>query len=478
MLIISRWAGLFFLIVAALSATGAKATTYSISGQVTTANQVGVAGVTVSVYGTNQSVTTNSDGKYTVTGMASASYTLVPSAPGYTFTSPYRTVSVSYGNVTGINFIATPVVPTYHIYGQVTANTTGISVSGISLRLSSTNSSISAVTTTTNSTGAYGFVGVAPGTYWVTPQSTALVFSPTTLEVTVSNANVSGINFVAAPVLSTYHIYGAVTYSASGTQVGGITINLTAAGSTTTLQTTTTATGGTYYFVNVAPGNYRVVPVSNTLTFNPGYQYVTITNANVSGVNFAATPVATTYHIYGAVTYSASGTQVAGITINLTASGSTTVLQTTTTATGGTYYFTNVAPGSYRVAPASNTLTFNPGYQYVTITNANVSGVNFAATPVVATTYRIYGAVTPSTPNTQVAQISVVLTLPGSTTALQTTTTGSNGTYYPFVNLAPGTYRIAPQSSTLTFTPAVQYVTITNADVQGVNFAAAAKPAG
>ena len=92
---ISRWSGLFFLIAATLCATGAKAATCSISGLVATADQVGVAGVVVSVYGAHLSATTGSDGKYAISGLSSGSYTLVPSRSGYTFTSPYRTLAVS-----------------------------------------------------------------------------------------------------------------------------------------------------------------------------------------------------------------------------------------------------------------------------------------------------------------------------------------------------------------------------------------------
>jgi beta-glucanase (GH16 family) len=51
--------------------------------------------------------------------------------------------------------------------------------------------------TTANALGAYTFSGVADGTYTVTPASSAATFSPVSAQVTVSGANVSGVNFTA-----------------------------------------------------------------------------------------------------------------------------------------------------------------------------------------------------------------------------------------------------------------------------------------
>ena len=50
-------------------------------------------------------------------------------------------------------------------------------------------------TTTTDSQGRYTFTGVADGNYTVTPSLTGYTFTPTSRNVTVSGADVTGIGF-------------------------------------------------------------------------------------------------------------------------------------------------------------------------------------------------------------------------------------------------------------------------------------------
>ena len=476
MLRISRWAGIFLFVAAAVSVSGARATSFSISGQVVTANQVGVAAVTVAVYGTKLSATTNSDGKYTLSGLSSGSYTLVPSNANYTFTSPYRTLAVSYGNITGINLIATPVVTTYHIYGQVTTRTSTITVSGVSLRLTSTNTKIPAVTTTTNTTGNYVFLGVAPGTYWVTPQSTNLVFSPATLQVVIARASATGINFVASTAQGTQHIYGQVTTQSSNVNVKGIAVNLYVGTSQSVAATTTTGDAGSYGFMNVAPGTYNVAPTASGLTFAPPSRSVTVTNAYIQGVNFvASSAVVGTYTITGQI--SGSGiSDLSGVSACLgAASAPGTCLLTATSSSAGSFAFAGVKPGSYVVSVTKTGWTFNPVSRPVTVTNANPATLQFtasAASP--PATYTISGAVTATT-GMNVSQIGVILlavTSGGSTGAqIASTTTGSGGAF-SFAGVKPGSYVVQPQESGVSFTPPSASVTVTTANVGQVNFTA------
>jgi fibronectin type 3 domain-containing protein len=54
-------------------------------------------------------------------------------------------------------------------------------------------------TTTADGAGNYVFTGLGDGNYTVTPTSTGFAFAPTNQSVTVSGANVSGVNFTASP---------------------------------------------------------------------------------------------------------------------------------------------------------------------------------------------------------------------------------------------------------------------------------------
>ena len=66
------------------------------------------------------------------------------------------------------------------------------------------------------------------------------------------------------------------------------------------------------------------------------------------------------------------------------------------------------------------------------------------------------------------------VTLSGASTGTQTADSSGN---YVFTGLAPGTYAITPSKAGFTFSPATQSVTLGNADVTAVNFAASGQQA-
>jgi hypothetical protein len=164
------------------------------------------------------------------------------------------------------------------------------------------------------------------------------------------------------------------TFGISGTispATGGTGANVTLSGAATA---TTTADGSrNYSFKGLANGSYAVTPNHSGYSFNPTSQTVTINNANVTGVNFTGTAVAPTYTISGTITPASNG---AGSAMTLSGAASAT----TTADASGNYSFTGVSSGSYTVTPSSQTATFSPTSQPVSISNGNVSGVNFTAT--------------------------------------------------------------------------------------------------
>jgi hypothetical protein len=160
-------------------------TTYSISGTIATSGGTGIGGVSVSNGST--SVTTNSSGQYTFSGLANGNYTLTPSLSGYIFSPTSLAVTVNGANVSGQNFTGTASATTFSVSGTVTTSA-GAAISGVSVSNGST-------TVTTNSSGQYTFASLANGTYTLTPSLSGYTFSPASLSVTVSGANVSGQNF-------------------------------------------------------------------------------------------------------------------------------------------------------------------------------------------------------------------------------------------------------------------------------------------
>ena len=92
-------------VTAAINVVVNNSAGYSISGRIADAANVGVPAVTVTYTGsTSGSVSTDTSGNYTITGLANGSYVLTPAKTGCTFNPTSTTVLVNGANLTGKNF--------------------------------------------------------------------------------------------------------------------------------------------------------------------------------------------------------------------------------------------------------------------------------------------------------------------------------------------------------------------------------------
>lgn len=254
----------------------------------------------------------------------------------------------------------TPPPGTYSLSGAITPAAGG---NGAMMTLSGATSA----TAMANSSGAFTFTGLKNGTYMLTPSRTGYAFSPTSQNVTVNGAAVSGVSFTATQQVNpTYSISGTITPTAGG---NGATVTLNGAASATT----TANSSGNYTFTGLSNGAYAVTPSRTGYTFSPTSQSATVSGANVTGVNFTATAqVNQTFSISGTISPAAGGSG-ATVTLSGTASGSAT------SNSSGVYTFTGLANGSYTVTPSNSGYTFTPVNQSVTVNGANVGSVNFTA---------------------------------------------------------------------------------------------------
>src|SRR5215472_10841977 len=149
----------------------------------------------------------------------------------------------------------------------------------------------------------------------------------------------------------------------------------------------------------------------------------------LAGGQNTSAPLPQTYNVSGSISPTAGGN---GATVTL--SGATNA--TTTANSSGAYSFTGLANGAYTVTPSDAGYTYNPSTQSVTVQGADVTGVNFTASPQAAQTFSISGTISP-------AAVGSGATLTLSGTAAATTTADSSGNY-TFGGLANGTYAIAP----------------------------------
>ena len=252
-----------------------------------------------------------------------------------------------------------PPPQTFSISGTISPVAGG---SGTTLTLSGA----AAATTTSNSSGNYTFSGLANGTYTITPSHAGYTFSPASMSVTVSGANITtGLNFTATGQAGTQSISGTISPAAGGS---GATVTLSGLASAST----TANSSGVYTFTGLASGNYAVTPSHIGYIFSPTTQAVTVNGANVTGLNFTATAVQT-LSISGTISPAAGGS---GATVTLSGAASASI----TADSSGNYTFTGLANGTYTVTPSKLGYTFAPVNQSATITGASVSAVNFTAT--------------------------------------------------------------------------------------------------
>jgi parallel beta-helix repeat protein len=203
---------------------------------------------------------------------------------------------------------------TYSISGTISTAANG---SGATVKLAGT----ATATTTANSSGAYSFTGLANGSYTITASKTGFTFNPSSLQVTVNGANLTGENFTASAVPpTTYSISGTISTAANGS---GATLTLSGASTATA----TANASGAYSFTGLANGSYVISARKTGFSFSPSSLPSTVAGNNVTGMNFTAYP--------GSVVSISPGTSIQSV-VDANPTGTTFVLQ----------------PGTYRLQKA------------------------------------------------------------------------------------------------------------------------------
>jgi phosphatidylinositol-3-phosphatase len=371
---------------------GPSTTPGSISGHVTnSATGAAIAGATVSFSG--GSTTTDSSGAYSFNTVPPGTYSVTASGNG--FTSQTNSVTVSSGATATLDFHLTASSSPGAITGHVTNASTGAAIAGATV-------SFSGGSTTTDSSGAYSFSNVAPGTYNVTASQAG--FNSQTGSVTVSSGATSTLNFQLSAAPSPGAFMGHVTNASTGAAIAGATVSFSGG-------STTTDSNGAYSFTNVAPGAYSVTASQTGFTSQTGS--VTVNSGATSTLDFQLSPASTPGTITGRVTNITTGGAVSGATVSFSG-GSTTA------DSSGNYTFTNVTPGTYNVT-ATHTGYF-PVTKAATVASGAAVTVNFA----LATGGKIAGTVTNAS-GAAIAGASVTVKGGSISTTVNLTTNSSGG---------------------------------------------------
>lgn len=417
--------------------------TYSASGTVSGAV---TSGVTVKLLGTSRSVITDALGRYTIDHLSNGTHTLQVSLAGYSFTPPSRTITVAGADVPGQDFTASLIPappPSWTIAGAVT----GDGPQGATLTLMGPEPLTSVRTVTSGADGSYAFANVVSGIYLVTPsRAGGWTFSPANALVTMAGASLTGPDF--ASIAPTHAVSGRVT----GAFTSGVFVTLS--GDATAVGVTDGS--GSYSFAGLPPGNYAVTPSYPGYAFTPPARSAAVGTSDLTGQDFVA---AATHTIAGRI----SGDVLAAVNVSFSGPSSG---QATTDASG---YFEvpDLVDGTYLVTPSLTGYTFGPAQRSVTLSGADVTDADFAASAAPAATYTVSGSVSGA------VQRGVTITLQGDPTAVATTDAAGA---FTFEGVLPGDYLIVPSHDDYTFGPASRFVVVGAASVTGQAFTATVKP--
>jgi hypothetical protein len=395
---------------------------FSIAGQVTDEQGFGMNGVTLSLGGLQQALTTltDADGNFIFAGLpTSGSYSLTPTQTHFLFTPASSSFEIVSGDQTA-SFYATEA---YSISGRVTQSN-GPSIPGVNVTLTGSRNG-SAVT---DINGDYSFTNLpANGSYTVTPSRPGYTYRQ-------QSKSFDGLSSDrTADFTETIGINGRIM-DEGGQGISDVTLIL---GGSANLNTTTDADGN-YSFDDLAEFNgyaYTVVPLKPGYSFTPQAQTITYRNPGIKTLNFTGTGASTgiTHSIKGRVL--SLETPLSGIEIHLSGSLSST----TTTDAGGSYSFNALPSGTYHLSATQTVFyTFN-SQDFINLNSDQV--FNFSST---TRTYRIFGQVYGAGAELSGVTVKLSGTTADNATINNQTVTDSSGNY-SFTNLpALGSYRVTP----------------------------------
>jgi hypothetical protein len=493
-----------------------------VSGTITPATTS--AGATVKVLSNGQTIgssTVSSSGTYSISGISRGTYSVVPTKTGVTFTPVNRSVTVGYSNVTGVNFTASGSTSgsTFSVSGTISGG------SGASVALSGAKTA-SAIA---DSSGNFSFVGLANGTYTVTPNKIGYTITPINRSVTVNGANVTGVSFTAGTssgstktsIWSPTAVPGIAANADSGAVELGVRFRSDVSGQVTGIRfykgstNTGTHTGSlwsntgtrlaTATFTNETSSGWQEVSFAQPVTITANTVYVAsyhtntgqyALNQNFFSVSVDKAPLhapadTSTSHngvyVYGpggifpTDSYLSSNYWVDVAFVSGSGSGPITNYTVSGNVSGGSGATVTLSGGanSSTTADASGNFSFTVPNGTYTVT-ASKSG--YAMTPtsrsVTVSGANVTGVTFTATASTATYTISgtisggagATVSLSGAKTA---STTASSTGAYSFTGLANGTYTVKPTLSGYAMTPTSKSVTVNGANVASTNFTAA-----
>jgi hypothetical protein len=309
--------------------------TYSISGRVIYGGGNPIPDVTISD-GAGHTLNTDSNGNYSLSGLATGTYTITASKSGYHFIplfSPSASVTVP-PDATGKDFMGFP--PPLTLYN----------LSDASQYMITNTSSVLANTT-------HGFFDNSFGNNVYTFNDTIPAASSKTYDLATFHSlpkPFSGYVVVSADE----PITGTVFYSISGSVNGGTGVTI----SDNAGHIATTDSSDYYRLKGLATGSYTLTASKSGYTFSASFTQPVTVPPDAWNKNFTGSLI--NVSISGRVT-DGSNNPISGVTIS-----DWTGLSTTTDSNGN-YTLSGLAEGTYTIVPGKSGYTFSPASRDVTV---------------------------------------------------------------------------------------------------------------
>ena len=495
----------------------------------------GIGNVTVTLTGTddlggniNKATTTANDGSYSFSGLRPGNYSLVETQPS-AYSQGIDTLGTIGGTASSQDQFTSLVVTSGtsaagYLFGErgttiagtvfVDANADGslnnseAGLAGVTVTLKDGGGN-TITSTTTAADGTYSFVNLPAGSYSIieTQPTGYGTSTATTLPVTLPLPGLTGENFG----LTTSSLAGTVyvdannngTRDAAETGISGVTVKLTGvdANDNPVTKTTTTASDGSYIFTGLLSGTY-VATETQPSQYNQGTNAVGTFGGLVNGdvISAIALPAGkdATSYLFGEQGATIAGTVfvdanangildsseagLAGVTVTLK-DGDGNIVGATTTASDGTYTFTNLPAGPYSIVETqpigygTSTVTTLP----VTLPLAGLTGENFGVN-----TASITGSVYVDANNNGTRDVGengisgVTVNLVGTDAnqaSVNLTTTTSPDGIYSFTGLLSGSYTVT-ETQPAQYSQGINAVGTAGGSIIGDVTSAVALPAG
>ena len=353
-----------------------EADLHTVSGKIKDENGDPMEGVEVKVAPhclgatPHQSMFTDANGEYVVTGLTDGMYQLMPVLEGYAFTPPQIDVTLNGEDIVldednpdevFVGAEADEEPEGLRIRGTI-VDAEGTPIEGVSVTLEPLSEGASPEqTVATDDSGRYQFDGLLMGEYRIRPSMDGVTFTPDRIDLMVHDMNVDDQDFAGdiVVVIGLNRIRGFVL-DELGVGIEGISVTLEPRSEAHLGRTVLTNANGRYEFNDLANGDYRIRPVTDGFAYTPNAIDVVVLDANVDDQNFAATIAVPGFAVSGNI-----GAPVAGIQVVISADG--TPVQTVVTDAEGAFVAEGVPNGQFQITPIGAGFQFTPAFVTVTV---------------------------------------------------------------------------------------------------------------